>query len=117
MTTAPYVALTQIPYTGFDYGPIGNTLYWLGLLSFAVAGAYLVVYYRGGAFSLATAMIRRKGTPSAAKRTATIADVIAPAVHAEHSNDVKQGYTGVRDVMTLVPAKNGLAPCIVISRC
>src|SRR3989344_2762594 len=117
VTTAPYVALTQIPYTGFDYGPIGNTLYWLGLLSFAVAGAYLVVYYRGGAFSLATAMIRREGTPTAAKRTATIADVIAPAVHAEHSNDVKQGYTGVRDVMTLVPAKNGLAPCIVISRC
>src|SRR3989338_8362471 len=46
---APYVALSQIPYTGFDLGTLGNTMYWLGLLSFAVAAAYLVLYYRGGA--------------------------------------------------------------------
>src|SRR3989344_5305473 len=25
---APYVALTQIPYTGFDFGPFGNAIYW-----------------------------------------------------------------------------------------
>ena len=50
--TAPYVALTQIPYTGFDFGPIGNSLYWAALLSIAAAGAYLVVYYRGGVTNL-----------------------------------------------------------------
>ena len=40
-----YVSLSQIPYTGFDAGLLGNALYWLSLISFAVAGAYLVVYY------------------------------------------------------------------------
>src|SRR3989344_1238312 len=58
----PTVSLTQIPYTGFDLGPVGNAMYWLSLLSFAVAGASLLVYFlprlmadkagRGGAFAL-----------------------------------------------------------------
>ena len=43
--TSPYVALTQIPYTGFDFGPFGNAMYWIVLAGFAVASAYLVVYY------------------------------------------------------------------------
>jgi hypothetical protein len=51
----PSVSLTQIPYTGFDYGPIGNAIYWFSLLSFAVAAAYLIVYFRGGALALALA--------------------------------------------------------------
>ena len=50
----PYVSLTQIPYTGLDLGPIGNALYWLSLLSFAAAGAYLLVYYKGNALTFAT---------------------------------------------------------------
>lgn len=41
---APYVALSQIPYTGFDYGPVGNAIYWMSLLAFAVAAGYLLVY-------------------------------------------------------------------------
>ncbi|HWP61250.1 MAG TPA: hypothetical protein VN495_01470, partial [Candidatus Paceibacterota bacterium] len=44
--TQPSVSLTQIPYTGFDFGPVGNMVYWLGLLAFALAGGYLMVYYR-----------------------------------------------------------------------
>ena len=51
--TPAYVALSQIPYTGFDLGPVGNAIYWMSLLSFAVAGAYLLVYYNGGALALA----------------------------------------------------------------
>ncbi|HEY4487232.1 MAG TPA: hypothetical protein VI483_00535, partial [Candidatus Paceibacterota bacterium] len=43
-TPAPYVSLSQIPYTGFDYGPIGNAMYWGALLSFAAAAGYLLVY-------------------------------------------------------------------------
>ena len=56
----PYVALTQIPYTGFDFGPIGNAIYWASLFSFAAAGAYLMIYFRGGALSFATNMIGMK---------------------------------------------------------
>src|SRR3989338_6886294 len=40
-----YISLSQIPYTGFDAGILGNAMYWLSLISFAIAGAYLVVYY------------------------------------------------------------------------
>src|SRR3989338_7870663 len=40
----PYVSLSQIPYTGFDYGPVGNAMYWMALLSFAAAAGYLIVY-------------------------------------------------------------------------
>jgi hypothetical protein len=39
-----YVSLTQIPYTGFDYGPMGDAIYWMSLLAFAIAAAYLVLY-------------------------------------------------------------------------
>jgi hypothetical protein len=55
--TTPYVSLSQIPYTGFDFGTFGNAIYWMGLLAFAVAGAYLVVYYQGGALALAGNML------------------------------------------------------------
>lgn len=41
---APYVSLSQIPYTGFDYGPFGNAMYWMALLAFAAAAGYLIVY-------------------------------------------------------------------------
>lgn len=53
-SASPAVSLTQIPYTGFDYGPVGNAIYWLALLSFAAAAGYLMVYYRGGALAFAT---------------------------------------------------------------
>ena len=43
-TPAPYVALSQIPYTGFDYGPVGNAIYWTAILAFAAAAGYLLVY-------------------------------------------------------------------------
>ena len=55
--SAPYVSLTQIPYTGFDYGPMGNALYWVSLVSFAVAGAYLLVFYKGGVLAFAGTMM------------------------------------------------------------
>jgi hypothetical protein len=54
---SPSVSLTQIPYTGFDYGPVGDAIYWMGLLAFALAGAYLMIYYRGGALAFAGSLI------------------------------------------------------------
>lgn len=43
----PYISLTQIPYTGIDFGSAGNALYWAALLAFALAGGYLLVYQAG----------------------------------------------------------------------
>ncbi len=44
----PYVALTQIPYTGLDFGIAGTMLYVAVFALFAIAGAYLLAYYQGG---------------------------------------------------------------------
>ena len=45
------VALTSIPYTGYDFGIGGDMLYWLAISAFALLGAYLIVYYKGGVIS------------------------------------------------------------------
>jgi len=43
----PYVYLDKLPYTGFDYGAFGNSLYWAVLMSLAVVGSYLMFYVFG----------------------------------------------------------------------
>ncbi|HEY4488779.1 MAG TPA: hypothetical protein VJB97_04640, partial [Candidatus Paceibacterota bacterium] len=108
-STAPYVALTQIPYTGFDYGPVGNALYWLGILGFAVAAAYLVVYFIPALFRLrlVSAPVRAMNQNS------------APTVHAEQKDKVSApvaSYFGTRDAMVAVHSKDGSAPRLVITR-
>ena len=44
----PYVQLQQIPYTGFDFGTMGDMAFWLGIVAFAFSGAYLIAYSKGG---------------------------------------------------------------------
>lgn len=39
-----YLYLSQIPYTGLDLGPVGTALYWVVLVGFAGAFAYLVLF-------------------------------------------------------------------------
>lgn len=51
----PYVSLTQIPYTGFDLGVVGTSVYFLALALFAIAGGYLLAYYNGGVLRLSFA--------------------------------------------------------------
>jgi hypothetical protein len=45
--TYPQVSLTQIPYTGFDFGSFGDSIYFAALAAFGVAAAYLLAYYAG----------------------------------------------------------------------
>jgi len=52
VTTGTSVSLSQIPYTGFDFGATGNAIYWMSLVAFALSAAYLLVYYKGGAMNL-----------------------------------------------------------------
>ncbi|MFZ2555648.1 MAG: hypothetical protein WAZ27_03325 [Minisyncoccia bacterium] len=51
----PYVYLSQIPYTGIDLGVVGTAVYFLALMSFAIAGGYLLSYYNGGVMRLSFA--------------------------------------------------------------
>ncbi len=39
-----YLYLSQIPYTGLDLGPLGTALYWIILIGWALALAYLVLF-------------------------------------------------------------------------
>ncbi|PIR86474.1 hypothetical protein COU13_00725 [Candidatus Kaiserbacteria bacterium CG10_big_fil_rev_8_21_14_0_10_43_70] len=48
-----YISLTQIPYTGFDFGPVGNTIYWLSLIGLSLGAGYVFVRYRGNILDLA----------------------------------------------------------------
>ncbi|MDO8593812.1 MAG: hypothetical protein Q7R59_02865 [bacterium] len=54
-----YLYLSQIPYTGLDLGPLGTMLYWIALIGWALALAYLVLF---GAMPLASRSIRTFGT-------------------------------------------------------
>jgi len=120
----PYVSLTQIPYTGFDFGPIGNAMYWAALASFAIAGAYLMVYYRGGALAFATAMVparRQKFAPIVAPKAPILIENEALAASRD---EVKvqpivaalKKAAGTFDTMAIVTAKDGSMPKIVIQR-
>ncbi|MEK7106756.1 MAG: hypothetical protein AAB899_01040 [Patescibacteria group bacterium] len=97
---APYVALTQIPYTGFDFGTFGNALYWILLVGFAVAASYLVLYFRGGAFALVKGMIRGKsksanprGDPGTILLRRSYGAGTLPARASTHAGGQSQGVT------------------------
>ena len=131
------VSLSQIPYTGFDFGPVGNAIYWAALISFALAAAYLLVYYRGGAFTLATALVGGRSTRNefkpvrftdedldSATITETTVEAPAPApVAINHrlasvvSNlPIAETRRATSDAMIVNHSTNGEAPRIVISR-
>lgn len=125
-----YISLSQIPYTGFDFGTFGNAIYWLGLLAFAVSGAYLALYYRGGAgmvlgsvagsvripkFSVRKAVME---TPAMFSRVAT-PKAFMPAKAIKHTPEnlpVARAMQAPKDSMTFAPMKDGEAPRIVVTR-
>ena len=58
-TSYPTVSLTQIPYTGFDLGTMGDTIYWLSIIATAISAAYLLMYYQGGTYAFASDFVRK----------------------------------------------------------
>jgi len=136
----PYVALSQIPYTGFDLGAAGNIIYWGALLSFALASSYLVLYYKGGAAAFAGAMIPlRRGRQkfvSLAKAApvntvSTSGSLKTPAIFAETPrakapvasapSPIEAEFSRLigampKDKMSFAKVDEGQAPRIVITR-
>ncbi|MBI4133356.1 hypothetical protein HY478_01950 [Candidatus Uhrbacteria bacterium] len=128
------VTLSQIPYTGFDFGALGNGLYWLALLMFAGSLAYLVLYHRGGIASVANGLFhsRRRfsrmqagGSPVPrifAERTPLYQPTVVRRAEksvaqkdgAEENVFLREGAP--KDVMTLAPSKKGEAPRIIVTR-
>jgi len=107
-TAAPYVALTQIPYTGFDFGPFGNAMYWTLLALFAVSVSYLALYFLP---SLKLWQAGRGGIKSTVP-----AKPVASVTFQETKPVIKEtAYRGTKDSMISV-SKEGLAPRIVVLR-
>ena len=128
-----YVALSQIPYTGFDLGAFGNAIYWIGLLSFAVAASYLVLYYRGGISSLVPSILGARLPKSISAIGVGGEAVATPAMFLSNSKvkskvesrvqhpsatfeNISNNISNVKDSMTIAHGKHGEAPRIVISR-
>ena len=112
-TPTPYVSLTQIPYTGFDFGPIGNAAYWAGLVSVALAGAYLAVYYIpslvfAGTATRAYAPVVAPKAPILVEREAAL-EAVNPIVATFRK-------AGTNDAMAIVKSNDGSMPKIVIER-
>ncbi|MBI5644589.1 hypothetical protein HY970_00660 [Candidatus Kaiserbacteria bacterium] len=117
---APYVSLSQIPYTGFDFGPVGNAIYWTALISLAAGGAYLMIFYRGGVLALASSMIgaRKNEMPSATilseevvARAVPVEVIAAPVLAALPTMSMH----GTKDSMAIALGDNGI-PRLVINR-
>lgn len=89
-----YLYLSQIPYTGLDLGPVGTVLYWLALIGWALALAYLVL------FGAAPVMNRRIRNFGARVRDVLNARELAPVnisvtapVSAEYAPEAPHAYS------------------------
>jgi hypothetical protein len=109
---APSVSLTQIPYTGFDFGPIGDSIYWAALLAFAVAAAYLLVYYRGGAFTLATAMVTGRSSIKPMNFTEAEEETVAPVEAHADTHTTTRTVTTVTHAAPVAPVNARLASMV-----
>lgn len=82
-----YVPLNHIPYTGFDLGPVGNTVYWFVLAFFAVAAGYSMVYFMPKYFSFSTRS--RSARAYTVPEARIISErVITPAIFAEKNTKI-----------------------------
>ncbi|MDO8522004.1 MAG: hypothetical protein Q7S08_01810 [bacterium] len=128
---APYVALTQIPYTGFDFGTFGNAIYWTLLALFAVAVSYLALYFRGGAFAFIGSLIRGNGSRGVTLLTSQgVTSEVAKVENSRGDTSQSRGVTsvggpstgaattgGTKDSMLSVGAtEGGIGPRIVVLR-
>jgi hypothetical protein len=84
-----YVYLSQIPYTGLDLGTFGTIVYWLGLILWSLALAYLVLFKlfpyvvrRASAFGME---VGRAVNGPVHDAHADHGHVPAPSAHAAHS--------------------------------
>ncbi|HEX8591538.1 MAG TPA: hypothetical protein VF696_02215, partial [Candidatus Paceibacterota bacterium] len=107
------VYLSEIPYTGLDLGPAGTAVYWLMLILWSLAAAYLVL------FTLVPYMFRRGATAGAGNDTSghlpgwgPSASVPTPAVvhQAAHAAVVASTLAPQRPAMTIPAPVAPVAP-------
>lgn len=108
----PQVALTQIPYTGLDLGTTDMVLYYLALLSFALAAGYLIVYYVP-----AFAGLKARIPAETMEAPMIFARSVAASVPFARASRSDNGSDSVfKDSMVFARSENGSTPRIVIQR-
>jgi len=122
-TSGSYISLSQVPYTGFDFGPFGNTVYWMTLLALAGGAAYFVLFYRGGALNIARetfSMLAPMGAyPMQEKKYEAEMNIPTRDVRVSVLDlPVRQSEPAraTKDAMSVIHSKAGEAPRIVITR-
>jgi len=105
-----YISLTQIPYTGFDFGPVGNMVYWLSLVGFAIGSAYVFVHYRGNILELAFSTVGASRLSAVDK-----AEIIHEAIVLE-SEQVTEPSVKRTNKMTIRDGDENKMPRITINR-
>jgi len=108
----PQITLTQIPYTGFDLGTVGMTLYYGAILAFALATAYLAVYY----LPMFASLKARVPAP-VMEAPMVFAKSVATSISNRVPSETKQALGSLtKDAMAILRSENGSAPRIVITR-
>jgi len=108
----PQITLTQIPYTGLDLSTVGMTLYYLAILSFALAASYLAVYYLP-----MFANLKARVPAPVMEAPMDFAKSVANSIALRMPSETKQALGSLtRDAMAFMRSENGGAPRIVITR-
>jgi hypothetical protein len=81
-----FIYLSQVPYTGLDLGPIGTVIYWLGLIAWSIAAAYLILF-------TAIPFAFRKMSAFGADVTAVLNQAPAPALAHADAHASSHAYT------------------------
>lgn len=76
------VYLSEIPYTGLDLGPVGTVFYWLMLMLWSMAAAYLVI------FTLVPAVFRKTAAANGAHSSGDLPGWGNNTAHAHGGHDL-----------------------------
>jgi len=98
-----YITLTQVPYTGFEAGPVATTFFWLAVLAVSVITAYMLTVYRPFE-RLRLAIVERSKRAMEQEHETHMEDIarsmteVSPALHTHTMrNGVNDGVTLVED--------------------
>lgn len=93
-----FVYLSEVPHTGLELGPIGTVVYWLMLIGWSIALAYLVLF---NAVPFAFARMRRFGSQVQETMNADAAPIatvvpVAPAMQTRTETPTYSQHDGFR---------------------
>ncbi len=114
-----FVYLSEVPYTGLELGPIGTAVYWIMLIGWSAAAAYLVLF-TGVPFMLRRAKSFGSGVRDALNSEPEVHghgshavhsthDAHAPVAHDPYHTPAPAGYSPAVGFRSFAPAEGALS--------